>query len=62
MIKSMDTANEIGTLEQCLYSTINRALIARVLIEQDRQDLLPTVLEDLFTGVQMILDEYCIKK
>jgi hypothetical protein len=58
----MDTANEVGTLEQCLFSTGQRVLIAQMLLKHGYDYLLPTVLEDLFTGVQMILDNYCIVK
>ena len=56
-----DTAEEIGTLEQLLDSTIKRAQIAQVILRGSTDKLLPTILEDLFTGVQLILDSFCVK-
>ena len=59
-MKLVDTAQTIASLEECLYSTHNRVEIAKLLIKADRSDLLATVLEDLFVGVQLILDEFCV--
>jgi len=56
-----DTAEETGTLDQCLYSNLNRILIAQVLRSAGRDELLPTILEDLFTSCQSMLDKYCVK-
>ena len=56
-----DTADEVAVLEECLKSTINRARIALYLLEENCQDLMPTILEDLFCGCQMIMDNYCIE-
>jgi hypothetical protein len=60
MAFEMDTAYEIASLEQSLYCASQRVKIAQFLIEHQKDDLLPTVLEDLFYGVQMILDNHCI--
>ncbi|KKL49049.1 hypothetical protein LCGC14_2319400 [marine sediment metagenome] len=56
-----DTADEVATLEDCLKSTINRAKIALYLKEENCLDLLPTILEDLFCGCQLIMDNFCIE-
>ena len=56
----MDTADEVATLEECLKSTINRAKIALYLSEENCLDWLPTILEDLFVGCQIILDNFCV--
>ena len=58
----MDIAEKIGSLEDCLYSTGNRVEIAKMLLNLGRTDLLATVLEDLYYGTQLILDEYCVVK
>uniref|UniRef100_A0A6M3IWU4 Uncharacterized protein n=1 Tax=viral metagenome TaxID=1070528 RepID=A0A6M3IWU4_9ZZZZ len=55
-----DTADKVATLKECLYSTINRAKTALILIDAN-PDLLPTCLEDLFAGCQILLDEHCVK-
>ena len=55
-----DTASKVALLEECLYSTHNRVEIARFLVKHNRDDLLATALEDLYCGVQLILDEYCV--
>lgn len=57
-----DTAEEVSPLEELLETTIKRALIAIVVIESHKDALLPTILEDLFCGVQLILDNYCVKE
>ena len=56
-----DTANEVSSLEELLETAIKRALIAIVVIESHKDALLPTILEDLFCGCQIILDTYCVK-
>ena len=56
-----DVADEVAPLEELLKTTINRAKIALVLVELNQETLLPTILEDLFSGCQTILD-FCIKK
>ncbi len=48
-------------LEERLKTTRNRAEIALLLIAQSREELLPTMLEDIYFGAQLILDKYCIK-
>lgn len=58
----MDTADEIAPLEELLKTTINRAKIAQTINNARRPDLLATVLEDLYCGAQLILDNYCIKE
>ena len=49
-------------LEERIKSTRNRTEIALLLIEKNREDLLPTVLEDMFYGCQVILDIYAVKR
>jgi len=53
---------EMGTLEQCLYSNSNRILIAQLLLRQGELKLVHTILEDLFYSFQMILEAYCVEK
>ncbi len=48
-------------LEERLKTTRNRTEIALLLIAQGREELLPTMLEDIYFGTQLILDKYCIK-
>ena len=57
-----DTAKQVASLEDCLYSSARRIEIAGVLSTVGRKDLLPTILEDLYCGVQLILDNYCVKE
>ena len=57
-----DTADKIGNLEDCLCSTINRAIVAKILVDDGRFDLVYTILEDLAVGVQILVDEYCVKE
>ena len=56
-----DTANEVSTLDELLHSAYNRVVIARLLLEQGKTELLPTILEDLFWTAQTIVDNHCIK-
>jgi len=46
-------------LEDLIGSIRNRCDIARLLMLQERVDLLPTVLEDLYGDAQKIVLEYC---
>lgn len=57
-----DTATQIGTIEECLYSIGNRVEIAKVLCKLGRTQLLETELEDIVRTVQDMCDEYCIVK
>ena len=57
-----DTANEVASLDEMLESTINRACTARALIIMGADVFLPIILEDLYCGVQLILDNYCVEK
>lgn len=56
-----DTAEEVANLDELIHSAINRLEAARFLIQNGRVEWAITSLEDLFYGVQMIIDEYCIK-
>ncbi len=47
-------------LEERLKTARNRCSIALLLIEHGRDELLPTVLEELFYGCQIILDRHCV--
>lgn len=58
----MDTADEVGTIDECLYSAGNRIEIAKILSELGKTKLLETELEDIYRGVQAMFDEHCIKR
>ena len=49
-------------LEERIKTTKNRVDIALLLIEHDRLDLINTILEDMFFGIQTIMDYYCVKE
>ncbi|GAG79646.1 unnamed protein product [marine sediment metagenome] len=57
-----DTAREIGTIGDCLYSIGNRVEIAKILSRLGETKLLETQLEDIWHTVQNMGDEYCIKR
>ncbi len=49
-------------LKEHIQTSKNLCEISLILIEQDRQELLPTVLELLHYYTQTIMDEYCIEE
>lgn len=49
-------------LKEHIQTSKNLCEISLILIEQDREDLLPTVFELLHYYTQTIIDEYCIKE
>lgn len=49
-------------LEERIQTSRNLCEISLILIEQDREDLLPTVLELLHYYTQTIIDKHCIKE
>ena len=49
-------------LKEHIQTSRNLSEIALILIKEDREDLLPTVLELLFYYAQTILEESCIKE
>ena len=55
-----DTADEIGTVDECLYSSANRIEIAKLLSSLGKTKLLETELEDIYRGIQVMFDEHCI--
>ena len=57
-----DTAEEVGTIDECLYSPGNRVAIAKILDSMGETKLLDTILEDVAYFVQCMVDEYCIKR
>lgn len=57
-----DTADEVGTVGDCLYSIGNRIEVAKMLFEEDNVRLLETILEDIARTVQDMFDEHCIKR
>ena len=59
---SKDTADEVGTIDECLYSIGNRVKIAQMLSEHGKTRLLETMLEDIARTVQDMWDEHCIQK
>ena len=58
----MDTADEVATLDELLYSMANRVELAQMAIERGRTDLAITACEDIFYGAQMIIDIHCVKR
>uniref|UniRef100_A0A6M3J3T7 Uncharacterized protein n=1 Tax=viral metagenome TaxID=1070528 RepID=A0A6M3J3T7_9ZZZZ len=57
-----NTAEETGTIGECLYSNGNRIEIAKILFNMGKHDLLATILEDLLYHIQNMVDEYCVVK
>ncbi len=55
-----DTADKIGTVDECLYSIGNRVRIAKILSELGKTKLLETELEDIARTVQDMTDEHCV--
>jgi len=55
-----DTADEVGTIDDCLYSIGNRIKIAKILSRMNEDKLLETMLEDIARSVQDMLDQHCI--
>uniref|UniRef100_A0A6M3J421 Uncharacterized protein n=1 Tax=viral metagenome TaxID=1070528 RepID=A0A6M3J421_9ZZZZ len=51
-----------GKLEDRLDQLENHIKIARLLVSQKREDLIPTALEDLHYDAQTIIDEYCVQE
>ena len=49
-------------LTERIKTARNRCDIALILIDKGKDNLLPTILEDLFYGSQIILDRYCVKE
>ena len=49
-------------LKDELESIQNRCEIALVLIETEHTYLLPTILEHIFEGAQLLIDSHCIKE
>ena len=49
-------------LMELLKSIRNRVDIATILINLGRDELLPTILEDMYQDCQTITDEYCVVK
>lgn len=48
-------------LTERIKTSRNLCNVALLLMEQNRDDLLPTVLETLFEQAQIIIEESCIK-
>ena len=53
---------DMGTIDECLYSIGNRIKIAKMLSEHGKTRLLETVLEDIVRSVQDMCFEYCVKE
>ena len=47
-------------LSEQLKTIINLCLISELLIENDRRDLLPTMLEWMLIETQQLVDDYCV--
>ncbi len=59
---SKDTADEVGTVDDCLYSIGNRVKVAQILSERGETKLLDTILEDIWRTVQDMCDEHSVVK
>ena len=57
-----DTANQVGTVDDCLYSLGNRIEVAKILSETGKIKLLETVLEDIAYFCQALIDEHCVRR
>jgi len=55
-----DTAQKVGTVDDCLYSLENRVKIARLLSSMQLDKLLDTELEDIYYFCQSMFEEYSI--
>ena len=53
---------DMGTIDECLYSIGNRIKIAKMMSEQGKTRLLETILEDIVRSVQDMCYEYCVKE
>jgi len=49
-------------LVERIKTTKNRCEIALLILDNGREDLIYTELEDMYYGTQVILDKYCIKE
>lgn len=49
-------------LKETLKTIGNHCQIAQMLIDLDKQDLLPTVLEEIYEDAQGVIDEHCVKR
>ena len=49
-------------LEERLLSLCNMVELALLALRENRHELLPTALEEVFYKAQKILDDYCVKK
>ncbi len=58
----MDTADKVGTVDECLYSIGNRIEIAKILSELNKTKLLETELEDIARTVQDMWYEHCVSR
>ena len=56
-----EPSKQENDLWERLKTTQKRAEIAMILINKGRTDLLPTILEDLYLGVHLILELFCIE-
>jgi len=54
--------SEPDWLSEQIKTCKNLCLVAELLIEQERRELLPTVCELLFVEAQTINDDYCVVK
>ena len=48
-------------LPEQLKSLSNHCEVALLLVKENREDLIYSILEDLFVEAQVILDDYCRK-
>ena len=55
-----DTAEQVGTVEECLYSLGNRIETAKILNKLGKTRLLETKLEDIAYFTQCMTDEHCV--
>jgi len=52
---------EIEELEELVKGINRRCLVVFLLIDNQRIELLPTILEDIYVDSQLIVMDYCVK-
>lgn len=52
--------NEEEMMEESIKTVNNLCLISFILIDADRRELLPTVLELMHMETQSLIDDYCL--
>ena len=56
------TEQQVQELYDLLHSIGNKVKIATLLLHLGKEELLPTVLEDMYINCHEIIDDYCIRE